>query len=230
MTLSTASARDLIFQTPCACVLAQLIIFEIKNILMNFGSDNGFKPVWRQAITRTNAALRTNFSEICIKIQPFNYKKMNLKMSSAKCQPFVSASVCPLQSIKGVATDSIHDLEAWISSSKIGFGQCWPDVWTFLFWFWVNKTSQGQHIRSVAFFVSNMISVRSRRWACLVTWFCYHLIAKPGNKIGTLSWPNRYQIIAKAGSKTGPPSWPDPYEFSVFPGGRFADCHGEVSM
>ena len=23
--------------------------------------------------------------------------------------------------------------------------------------------------------------VRSLRWACLVTWFCYHLIAKPGN-------------------------------------------------
>ena len=37
-----------------------------------------------------------------------------------------------------------------------------------------------------------MIWVRSGRWACLVTWFCYQRIAKPGNK-------------------TVPPSWPDPY-------------------
>ena len=30
---------------------------------------------------------------------------------------------------------------------------------------------------------------RSRRCGCLVTWFCYHLIAKPGNKTATPSWP-----------------------------------------
>ena len=35
------------------------------------------------------------------------------------------------------------------------------------------------------------IWVMSRRWVCLVTWFCYQMVAKPGNK-------------------TGPPSWPDP--------------------
>ena len=34
--------------------------------------------------------------------------------------------------------------------------------------------------------------VRSWRCTCLVTWFCYQMIAKPGNK-------------------TGPPSWPDPF-------------------
>ena len=32
--------------------------------------------------------------------------------------------------------------------------------------------------------------LRSRRWACLVTRFCYHLIAKPGNKTGVPSWPD----------------------------------------
>ena len=36
------------------------------------------------------------------------------------------------------------------------------------------------------------IWVRSRRWACLVTWFCNHLIAKPGNKTGEPSWPDPY--------------------------------------
>ena len=28
----------------------------------------------------------------------------------------------------------------------------------------------------------------TRRCACLLTWFCYQMIAKPGNKAGPLSW------------------------------------------
>ena len=38
------------------------------------------------------------------------------------------------------------------------------------------------------------IWVRSRRCDCLVTWFCYQLIAKPGNKAAAPSWPDPYQI------------------------------------
>ena len=35
-----------------------------------------------------------------------------------------------------------------------------------------------------------MIWVRSRICGCLVTWFCYHLIAKPGNKTAAfVTWP-----------------------------------------
>ena len=34
--------------------------------------------------------------------------------------------------------------------------------------------------------------VRSRRCACLVTWFCYEIIAKPGDKTDTPSWPDPY--------------------------------------
>ena len=34
--------------------------------------------------------------------------------------------------------------------------------------------------------------VRSRRCSCLVTWFCYQLIAKPGNKTAAPSWPDPY--------------------------------------
>ena len=33
-----------------------------------------------------------------------------------------------------------------------------------------------------------VIWVRSWRWACLVTWFCYHLIAKP-SKARFVTWP-----------------------------------------
>ena len=36
------------------------------------------------------------------------------------------------------------------------------------------------------------IWVRSRRCSCLVTWFCYHLIAKPGSKTAAPSWPDPY--------------------------------------
>ena len=32
--------------------------------------------------------------------------------------------------------------------------------------------------------------VRSRNCGCLVTWFCYQLIAKPGNKTAAVSWPD----------------------------------------
>ena len=63
-------------------------------------SDNGLSPGRRQAIIWTNAGilligpLGTNFSEILIGIQTFSFKKMHLKMSSAKWRPFVSASMC----------------------------------------------------------------------------------------------------------------------------------------
>ena len=58
------------------------------------GSDNGLSPGRRQAIIRTNAGimlkrpLGTNFGEILIKILLFSFKKMRLKVSSAKMRPF----------------------------------------------------------------------------------------------------------------------------------------------
>ena len=58
------------------------------------GWGNGLSPVWRQAITWTNAvflllgSLGSNFSENRIKIPKFLFIKMFLKMSSAKLRPF----------------------------------------------------------------------------------------------------------------------------------------------
>ena len=58
------------------------------------GSDNGLSPGRHQAIIWTNAGilsigpLETNFSENLIGIQTFSFKKMPLKMSSAKWRPF----------------------------------------------------------------------------------------------------------------------------------------------
>ena len=57
-------------------------------------SDNGLSPDRRQTIIWTNAGLLltgplgTNFSEILIGIQTFSFKKMHLKMSSAKGRLF----------------------------------------------------------------------------------------------------------------------------------------------
>ena len=62
--------------------------------LTSIGSDNGLSPCRRQAIIRTNAGLLlidhpgTNFSEILIEILTFSFKKMRLKVSSAKWRPF----------------------------------------------------------------------------------------------------------------------------------------------
>ena len=58
------------------------------------GSDNDLSPGRHQAIIWTNAGilliepLGTIFSEILIVIQIFSFKKMHLKMSSAKWRPF----------------------------------------------------------------------------------------------------------------------------------------------
>ena len=63
-------------------------------ILIIIGSDNGLSPGRRQAIIWTNAGilligpLGTNFIEILIGIQTFSFKKMYLKVSSAKRRPF----------------------------------------------------------------------------------------------------------------------------------------------
>ena len=58
------------------------------------GSGNGLSPGRRQAIIWTNAVilltepLGTNFSDILIEIHTFSFKRMRLKVSSAKWQKF----------------------------------------------------------------------------------------------------------------------------------------------
>ena len=58
------------------------------------GSDNGLSPGRRQAIIWNNADLLsighlgTKFNEILIEILTFAFKKLRLKMSSAKWRPF----------------------------------------------------------------------------------------------------------------------------------------------
>ena len=73
------------------------------------GSDNGLSPGLRQAIIWTNAGLllirhlETIFSEILIGIQTFSFKKIYLKMSSAKWRPF-----CPGLNMLNCANDNLY--------------------------------------------------------------------------------------------------------------------------
>ena len=62
--------------------------------LTSIGADNGLSPGRRQAIIWTNAGLlligplRTNFSEILMEFLAFSFRKMRLKVLSAKRRPF----------------------------------------------------------------------------------------------------------------------------------------------
>ena len=62
--------------------------------LTSISSDNGLSPGRRQAIIRTNAGillirpLGTNFSEFVVEILIVSFKKLRLKVSSAKRRPF----------------------------------------------------------------------------------------------------------------------------------------------
>ena len=40
------------------------------------------------------------------------------------------------------------------------------------------------------------IWVRSWRCSCLVNWFCYHLMAKTGNKTAAVPWPDSYEMLS----------------------------------
>ena len=68
--------------------------------LTSICSDNGLSPGWCQAIIWTDAGLSligpfgTQFSEILIEIDTFSFKKMHLKVSSGKCQPFCLGLFC----------------------------------------------------------------------------------------------------------------------------------------
>ena len=83
------------------------------------GPDNGLLPGRRQAIIWTNAGILligpwgTNFSEILIGIQTFSFKKMHLKMLSAKWRPFclglnVLMAGCLTDSVQWRATETIR--------------------------------------------------------------------------------------------------------------------------
>ena len=95
------------------------------------GSDNGLSPGRRQAIIWTNAGIlligpwRTNFSEILISIQTFSFKKMHLKMGSAKWRP-----LCLGLNVLTLDQASRHtEMEAIFTSDVFSKNQQLPREW-----------------------------------------------------------------------------------------------------
>ena len=87
------------------------------------GPDNGLSPGRRQAIIWTNPGILligpwgTNFSEILIGIHTFSFKKIHLRMSSAKWRPFCLGlnvlTHLPLAFYICLAELSHHWFESW---------------------------------------------------------------------------------------------------------------------
>ena len=97
-------------------------------------SDNGLSPGRRQAIIWTNAGilligpLGTNFNEILIEIHTFSFKKMHLKMSSAKWRPFclglnVLNSRVVINSVRDILTLFMWFSLQWITSMCAQIGK-----------------------------------------------------------------------------------------------------------
>ena len=89
------------------------------------GSNNGLSPTRCQAIICTNAGilsigpLGTNFSEILIEIHTFSFKKMHLKMSSAKWRPFCLG----LNVLKGTTLLVLR--QEYSGRNRSQFHDCW---------------------------------------------------------------------------------------------------------
>ena len=81
------------------------------------------------------------------------------------------------------AKNAIFWLTVLIAHHPIGIEYCCKNI------FWQHNA------------VKFCIWVRSWSCGCLVTWFCYHLIAKPGNKMAAPSWPDPYTITNDPDSK-----------------------------
>ena len=83
---------ELIYCWSCLTHWGRVTHICVGNLTI-IGSDNGLSPGQRQAITWTNVGisliepLGTNFSEMLIEIHTFSFKKIHLKMSSAKWRP-----------------------------------------------------------------------------------------------------------------------------------------------
>ena len=117
------------------------------------GSDNGLSPGRRQAIIWTNAGilligpLGTNFIEILIGIQTFSFKKMHLKMSSAKWHPFcLGLNALRARTSTGVTGPLCGECPGhrWIPCTKASDAELWCFLWSAP-WIigWVNNREAG---------------------------------------------------------------------------------------
>ena len=112
------------------------------------GSDNGLSPGRRQAIIRTNPGilligpLGTKFCEILAEIITFSFKKMYLKVSSAKWRPFcigldvLMRKAFPwcdvIMEMNFVRSDIINVSSYFAISSPVLLWNSNPSLWLFI--------------------------------------------------------------------------------------------------
>ena len=112
--LMLTSCYHLFHSTWCALTHWGRVTHICVSKLPTIGSDNDLSPGRRQAIIWTNAgilligSLWTNFSEILIEIPTFPFKKMHLKVSSAKWRPCCLGLNVLTQLIISLASYSIN--------------------------------------------------------------------------------------------------------------------------
>ena len=113
--------------------------------LTTFVSDNGLPPGRGRAIIWVNAGILfirpvgANFSEILIKIHIFSFKKMHLKMSSAKCRPFCLGlnvlGTVTVSVMRAIRTYSAMDLLPAIANYTLAIYKDIPSIFrTMLVW------------------------------------------------------------------------------------------------
>ena len=87
------------------------------------GSDNGLSPGRRQAIIWINAGilligpLGINFREMLIEIKTFPFKKMRLKVSSAKRWPFcfgINVLICYINLVSNDRSSNVHCTQCFV--------------------------------------------------------------------------------------------------------------------
>ena len=122
-------------------------------VLTIIGSDNGLSPGRRQAITWTNAGilligpLGTNFSEMLIKIHTFSFKKIHLKMLSAKCRPF------------RLGLNVLYNISEWKQAR-----QHWVNVFIPSYTRWSNRNESGTY-NEEWFGMKNSLPIHWNLWS-----------------------------------------------------------------
>ena len=118
------------------------------------GSDNGLSPGRRQAIIWTNTGILliwpsgANFSEMLIEIHTFSFKKMHVKMLSAKKAAILSRPQC----VKGcVSLDPSKN-------SKSGWWGLQLDIWQLCNSLWYGLINSKLHINKKIFFLYHTTS------------------------------------------------------------------------
>ena len=86
-----ATLTNMVHLIICIYIYIYMCVYVCANKLTIIDSKNGSSPGWHQAINCTYAgiaSLGTNFSKTLIEIYTFSFKKMHLKMASAKWRLF----------------------------------------------------------------------------------------------------------------------------------------------